>query len=80
MIYIITPFIEDFKRTCRDYGLPTHLTNPEVIWINHPEQLFGRKIFSNDEIIKGDQYYCFDPRLSHAIEMEIELRTEKKKR
>jgi hypothetical protein len=37
--------------------------------------LLGRKIFPSDTIIKGDQYYCFDPIMHNAIEMEITLRS-----
>jgi hypothetical protein len=70
----------DFVNTCRDHGLPIHTNNPEVVWIDHVQQFFGKKIYNDDKIIKGEQYHVFDMRMQDAIDMEITLRTEQKKR
>jgi hypothetical protein len=78
MIYIITPYSADFKFMCRDHGLPSHFNNPEIMWIDHVQRLYGRLIHEKDKIIKGEQYADFDPKMLNAIEIELALRTKKR--
>lgn len=77
MIYIITPYIMDFKIQCKNNNLPYfgggRSTN-DVKWINHVYQLFGIKIFENDKIIYGDQYHKFSADEINRFKLEIVLR------
>jgi hypothetical protein len=76
MIYIITPYMQDFKRMCEQNNLHYHSgrSSNDVLWVNHVCQLFGRAIFSHDKIIKGDQYYCFETSMLDHIESELKMR------
>ncbi len=80
MIYILTPSIADFKFTCQDHGLPFELNNPEIIWVNHVHQFYGKKIFPNDKVIKGEQFHLFEDEHQKRLDFEIALRTEKRQR
>jgi hypothetical protein len=79
MIYIITPYLSDFRNVCLENkwnplikrGMPS---NPNIRWIFDWQQLIGRKIFKVDIIIWG--YLCdqFTVPMFNRIEEEIEIR------
>lgn len=75
MIYIITPSRIDFLRICETYLLNPH--DLQVVWVNMWEKMVGRKLYSTDSFIKGDQYYEFNPEEIERIEFEIKLRLSK---
>ncbi len=80
MIYIITPYVQDFRQACKDNKLPYYpigRSSNEVIWIESYEKLLGRKIFKEDKIIYGEQYHQFSLEEMERIKVEIALRTER---
>lgn len=81
MIYILTPYIQDFRMMCEKNNLAyfgAGRSTNDVKWINTPHQLFGRKINPDfDQVIKGDQYHMFDPDIMHRMEIEITIRNRK---
>ncbi len=80
MILIITPYLEDFRRSCAANkiectfnfnGMPS---NPKVRWIRHPDNLYGVKIKEQDQIIYGEQAHKFGNSTIESIQQEISLR------
>lgn len=79
MIYIITPYLADFKQMCDKNGWNPMVTggqprNRDIIWIYDWQQLLGRKLFKADIIIWRNQSHLFSEAELQRIEMEIELR------
>ncbi len=68
MIYILTPNYPDFKRICLNEGFQ------EAIWVDNPIKLGGRKIFKDDIVIKGRNFYLFPNSTIDRFEMELQLR------
>jgi len=52
-------------------GMPL---NRHVLWVHHPMQLYGRKIFKIDKIFYGDLVNKFDVETLQRINDEITLR------
>jgi hypothetical protein len=80
MIYILTPYQQDFRMMCEKHNLPYYngRSSNDVFWINSPLKLLGRRLHPDfDQIIKGDQYHMFDPEVMHRMEMEIAIRNRK---
>ncbi len=67
MIYILTPFMEDFRRVCIANDCPFRNGNnhPDVVWVNSVLKLYGRRITKDDVIIKGELYHEFSPEEAH---------------
>jgi len=79
MIYIITPFLQDFMKVCEKENLNCPVQrgmplNRHVLWLHHWMQLEGRKIFKVDKVFYGEQINHFDPDMLKRIENEIHLR------
>lgn len=78
MIYIITPFVSDFRSTCRSHELPDYyLCNSEIKWINGWEKLMGLRISDTDKVIKGEQYNAFSDEDRNRIDVELKIRSHK---
>lgn len=79
MIYIVTPFLNDFMEICRREGFNCPVVrgrpqNQNIMQIHHPMQLYGKKIFKIDKVFYGDRIDSFDVETLERIKMEIELR------
>lgn len=81
MIYILTPYMQDFQYMCKKHNLPyfgNGRSSNDVFWIDTPIKLLGRRLHPDfDQIIKGDQYHMFEPEVMHRMEAEITLRNRK---
>lgn len=80
-IYIITPSFGDFLRVCYDHGLPPNsgISGSNIIWVADTYRLFGRTIYSDDIIIKGNKYYDFKPQILENIKWELNKRIQRSK-
>ncbi len=76
MIYIITPYLSDFKLICKekDYKTITSASDDKIKWIYNWMQLAGRKIFKADIIIYGDKCKYFFKEEINKINVEIAIR------
>lgn len=79
MIYIITPFLTDFKSTCVVEGFDCpiqggRIMNPNFVWVHDWMQLHGRRISKVDKIIYGQLVHRFDSAMLERIKLEIEIR------
>lgn len=79
MIYIITPYLSDFKIVCKENGyfpkvLDGQVYNPNIQWIYHWQQLMGRKLFKADIILYGRECSSFSDYDLERINVEIKLR------
>lgn len=79
MIYIITPYLSDFKRVCEANNWPIAIISgrprsQNIMWIHDWQQFLGRKIYKMDLIIWGEQSKEFHPSHAKRLYEEIELR------
>lgn len=77
-IFIITPFVHDYKDTCNRIGIvDAHMRKLfNVIWIDRVEKIYGHKIRKDiDQVIRGDRYYSFSKKEIDQFEMEIVMRS-----
>ncbi len=80
MIYIITPYLADFRHICKENGWDAMISgagsprNPNIIWIYNWQQLLGRRIFKIDMIIWGEQAHLFPTKDYERLQFEIEFR------
>lgn len=77
MIFIITPFLQDFKECCLALKIPVSNFNglpnkTHVRWVNSVTSLYGFSIDEKDAIIYGRNK--FKPEIEHNINEEIEIR------
>lgn len=79
MIYILTPFLQDFKLTCEENSLPYENghSRPDVVFVDNVYKLFGRSISKHDKVILGKQYDAFSRETINRINTEIAIRMEK---
>jgi hypothetical protein len=72
MIYVITPFLSDFKAIC--IARDTHILDKSLQWVNSWKYLIGKEVFPTDEIIYGANIKEFEQAELDKIHIELKIR------
>lgn len=81
MIFVITPTLVDFKRTCIANDIECKFNfnqmpiSKNIRWVSSEKSLWGMPIKKDDRIVWGKEAARFKPEVYQAIQNEIELRT-----
>ena len=81
MIYVVTPYLFDFKQVLANHNLECPIVNGvpkslRIKWVYDAMQLVGvKRIKSTDEILYGYQSHRFEEKDLNKIKSEIQIRS-----